>query len=115
MNVTFNFPSGTNATDYAYKVLHLLSNGKLDMMDPTVTEDGITVTVTEFSPFAIVYMKTAGTGTGTSTGAGSAAADMVVKSPTTGDANAVVVWVFLMGVAIMVLGACDAAKKRKIK
>jgi hypothetical protein len=111
MNVTFNFPSGTNATDYAYKVLHLLSSGKLDMMDPTVNEDGITVTVTEFSPFAIVYMKAAGTGTGSA----ATTTDMVLKSPVTGDASALVFWVFLMGVAIMVFGTCDAAKKRKIK
>jgi hypothetical protein len=104
MNVTFKFPSGTNATDYSYKVLHLLSSGKLDVMDPVVSDAGITVTVTEFSPFAVVYLKNSGSAT---------AADIVLKSPTTGDTNAVVLWVVLMGVAIMVFGACNAAKKRK--
>jgi hypothetical protein len=109
MNVTFKFPEGANATDYAYKVLHLLKSGTLDVMDPVVTEKGITVTVTEFSPFAIVYVKQEQNESKDTT------ADMILTAPVTGDNTPVVPYLMLMGFAVMLAFGCDAVKKEKLR
>jgi hypothetical protein len=60
--VTFKFPEGTGVSGFSYKVLHLLKSGTLDVMDPIVTEAGISVSVTELSPFAVAYAQASADG-----------------------------------------------------
>jgi hypothetical protein len=87
----------------------LLKSGTLDVMNPVVTEKGITVTVTEFSPFAIVYVKQEQNESKDTT------ADMILTAPVTGDNTPVVPYLMLMGLAVMLAFGCDAVKKEKLR
>lgn len=54
INVIFEYPQGTGKDGYSYKVLHLGSEG-LEVLTPELTDAGLVVQVSSFSPFALVY------------------------------------------------------------
>ena len=105
ITVTFAYPEGTDAQTYTFKVLHLLKSGVLDVMDPYVISDGLSVEVSELSPFAIAYKE--------------AASDVVqtgenVSSTQTGDRAPVVILMALIAVsAAVLLGITYSSKNRK--
>ena len=105
ITVTFAYPEGTDAQTYTFKVLHLLKSGVLDVMDPYVISDGLSVEVSELSPFAIAYKE--------------AASDVVqtgenVYSTQTGDRAPVVILMALIAVsAAVLLGITYSSKNRK--
>ena len=105
ITVTFAYPEGTDAQTYTFKVLHLLKSGVLDVMDPYVISDGLSVEVSELSPFAIAYKE--------------AASDVVqtgenVSSTQTGDRTPVVILMALIAVsAAVLLGITYSSKNRK--
>ena len=105
ITVTFAYPEGTDAQTYTFKVLHLLKSGVLDVMDPYVISDGLSVEVSELSPFAIAYKE--------------AASDVVqtgenVSSTQTGDRAPVVILMALIAVSVAVLlGITYSSKNRK--
>ena len=105
ITVTFAYPEGTDAQTYTFKVLHLLKSGVLDVMDPYVISDGLSVEVSELSPFAIAYKE--------------AASDVVqtgenVSSTQTGDRTPVVILMALIAVsAALLLGITYSSKNRK--
>ena len=105
ITVTFAYPEGTDAQTYTFKVLHLLKSGVLDVMDPYVISDGLSVEVSELSPFAIAYNE--------------AASDVVqtgenVSSTQTGDRTPVVILMALIAVsAAVLLGITYSSKNRK--
>ena len=105
ITVTFAYPEGTDAQTYTFKVLHLLKSGVLDVMDPYVISDGLSVEVSELSPFAIAYKE--------------AASDVVqtgenVSSTQTGDRTPVVILMALIAVsAAVLLGITYSSKSRK--
>ena len=105
ITVTFAYPEGTDAQTYTFKVLHLLKSGMLDVMDPYVISDGLSVEVSELSPFAIAYKE--------------AAADIVqtgenISSSQTGDRAPVVILMVLIAVsAAVLLGITYSSKNRK--
>jgi hypothetical protein len=105
--VTFKFPEGTGMTGFTFKVMHLLKSGVLDVMDPMVTEAGVTVSVTELSPFAVAYMQ----------GDADSANGIVttVASAPTGDRAPIVPLVALMVVCLGVVGAGVYVTMRKKK
>ena len=105
ITVTFAYPEGTDAQTYTFKVLHLLKSGVLDVMDPYVISDGLSVEVSELSPFAIAYKE--------------AASEVVqtgenVSSTQTGDRTPVVILMALIAVsAAVLLGITYSSKNRK--
>ena len=105
ITVTFAYPEGTDAQTYTFKVLHLLKSGVLDVMNPYVISDGLSVEVSELSPFAIAYKE--------------AASDVVqtgenVSSTQTGDRTPVVILMALIAVsAAVLLGITYSSKNRK--
>ena len=105
ITVTFAYPEGTDAQTYTFKVLHLLKSGVLDVMDPYVISDGLSVEVSELSPFAIAYKE--------------AASDVVqtgenVSSTQTGDRTPVVILMALIAVsAAVLLGITYSSKNRE--
>ena len=105
ITVTFAYPEGTDAQTYTFKVLHLLKSGVLDVMDPYVISDGLSVEVSELSPFAIAYKE--------------AASDVVqtgenVSLTQTGDRAPVVILMALIAVsAAVLLGITYSSKNRK--
>ena len=105
ITVTFAYPEGTDAQTYTFKVLHLLKSGVLDVMDPYVISDGLSVEVSELSPFAIAYKE--------------AASDVVqtgenVSSTQTGDRAPVVILMALIAVsAAVLLGITYSSKNRE--
>ena len=105
ITVTFAYPEGTDAQTYTFKVLHLLKSGVLDVMDPYVISDGLSVEVSELSPFAIAYKE--------------AASEVVqtgenVSSTQTGDRAPVVILMALIAVsAAVLLGITYSSKNRK--
>ena len=105
ITVTFAYPEGTDAQTYTFKVLHLLKSGVLDIMDPYVISDELSVEVSELSPFAIAYKE--------------AASDVVqtgenVSSTQTGDRTPVVILMALIAVsAAVLLGITYSSKHRK--
>ena len=105
ITVTFAYPEETDAQTYTFKVLHLLKSGVLDVMDPYVISDGLSVEVSELSPFAIAYKE--------------AASDVVqtgenVSSTQTGDRTPVVILMALIAVsAAVLLGITYSSKNRK--
>jgi pectate lyase len=103
--VTFKFPEGTGMTGFNFKVMHLLKSGVLDVMDPTVTEAGVTVSVTELSPFAVAYVQ----------GDADSANGIVttVASAPTGDRAPIVPLVALMVVCLGVVGVGVYVTMRK--
>lgn len=105
ITVTFAYPEGTDAQTYTFKVLHLLKSGVLDVMDPYVILDGLSVEVSELSPFAIAYKE--------------AASEVVqtgenVSSTQTGDRAPVVILMALIAVsAAVLLGITYSSKNRE--
>ena len=105
ITVTFAYPEGTDAQTYTFKVLHLLKSGVLDVMDPYVISDGLSVEVSELSPFAIAYKE--------------AASEVVqtgenVSSTQTGDRAPVVILMALIAVsAAVLLGITYSSKNRE--
>lgn len=105
ITVTFAYPEGTDAQTYTFKVLHLLKSGVLDVMDPYVTSEGLSVEVSELSPFAIAYKE--------------AAQEVVqtgenVSSSQTVDRAPVVILMVLIAVSVAVLlGITYSSKNRK--
>ncbi len=55
LNLTFSYPSGTNKSDYCFKVYHGLDNNKVEQLGTSCIGTGIKVSVDSLSPFAIVY------------------------------------------------------------
>ena len=101
--ITFAYPKGTNASSHAFTVLHLLANGKLDVMQPAVSDAGISVSVTELSPFAVVYAAKSADGSGST-----------VISAATGDRTPIVpIIVILVASAIIICAGVIISKKRK--
>jgi hypothetical protein len=92
-------------TGFNFKVMHLLKSGVLDVMDPMVTEAGVTVSVTELSPFAVAYMQ----------GDADSAIVTTVASAPTGDRAPIVPLVALMVVCLGVVGAGVYVTMRKKK
>ena len=54
MGVTLEYPAGTGKSGYSFAVLHLTENG-LETLMPQLTDNGLYVEVSSFSPFAVVY------------------------------------------------------------
>ena len=54
MGVTLEYPAGTGKSGYSFAVLHLTENG-LETLMPQLTDTGLYVEVSSFSPFAVVY------------------------------------------------------------
>ena len=54
LGVTLEYPAGTGKNGYSYAVLHLTENG-LETLMPQLTDNGLYVEVSSFSPFAVVY------------------------------------------------------------
>ena len=54
MGVTLEYPAGTGKSGYSFAVLHLTENG-LETLMPQLTDIGLYVEVSSFSPFAVVY------------------------------------------------------------
>ena len=101
--ITFAYPNGTSAASHAFTVLHLLANGKLDVMQPAVSDTGISVSVTELSPFAVVYAAKSADGSGST-----------VISAATGDRTPIVpIIVVLVASAIIICAGVIISKKRK--
>lgn len=101
--ITFAYPSGTSAASHAFTVLHLLANGKLDVMQPAVSDTGISVSVTELSPFAVVYAAKSDDGSSST-----------VISAATGDRTPIVpIIVVLVASAIIICAGVIISKKRK--
>lgn len=55
LDLTFAYPSGTNRSDYSFKVYHGLDNKKIEQLGTSCIDTGVKVTVDSLSPFAIVY------------------------------------------------------------
>lgn len=86
LEVCIPYPEGTDAKKFKFSVAHLISSGrnvgKIEVLDPEETEEGLVVRVYSLSPFAVAYEEKTffdileewggfGTGTsGTGTGAG---------------------------------------------
>ena len=105
ITVTFAYPEGTDAQTYTFKVLHLLKSGVLDVMDPYVISDGLSVEVSELSPFAIAYKEVA---------SGVVQTGENVSSTQTGDRTPVVILMALIAVsAAVLLGITYSSKNRK--
>lgn len=101
--ITFAYPNGTSASSHAFTVLHLLANGKLDVMQPAVSDAGISVSVTELSPFAVVYAAKGADGSGST-----------VISAETGDRTPIVpIIVVLVASALIICAGVIISKKRK--
>ncbi len=105
LTLTFAYPDGTNADAYTYSVLHLLHSGVLDIMDPVVGDNGLSVSVTELSPFAVVYAKKAADGS----------AGKTLTAPKTADANNFMIFLFVMAGAAMLFFGAEAAKKNAMR
>lgn len=103
LTITFKYPSGTDKDGYSFKILHLLKSGTVDVMDPVIGENGISVTVTELSPFAVVYAKNAANGS----------LGKTVSSPKTGDRAPIVPIVLVLIASGAVLGTCMVVSKKK--
>jgi len=52
--VTFKMPYGTSKEGYKFRVYHLRDDGTIEVLDPEVSSDSLSVAVTSLSPFAIV-------------------------------------------------------------
>lgn len=55
LSLTFSYPSGTNKSDYSFKVYHGLDSKKVEQLGISCNDIGIKVSVDSLSPFAIVY------------------------------------------------------------
>ena len=102
--ITFAYPNGTNAASHSFSVLHLLKSGELDIMEPTLTDSGVSVAVSELSPFAVVYSEKAADGN----------AGQTLVSAETGDRTPIIPIVILLIVSagIIVAGIIISKKKR---
>ncbi len=102
--ITFAYPNGTNAASHSFSVLHLLKSGELDIMEPTLTDSGVSVAVSELSPFAVVYAEKAADGN----------AGQTLVSAETGDRTPIIPIVILLIVSagIIVAGIIISKKKR---
>ena len=54
LGITLEYPAGTGKSGYSFAVLHLTENG-LETLMPQLTDNGLYVEVSSFSPFAVVY------------------------------------------------------------
>jgi hypothetical protein len=54
LGVTLEYPAGTGKSGCSFAVLHLTDNG-LETLIPQLTDSGLYVEVSSFSPFAVVY------------------------------------------------------------
>ena len=54
LGITLEYPAGTGKSGYSFAVLHLTENG-LETLIPQLTDNGLYVEVSSFSPFAVVY------------------------------------------------------------
>ncbi len=102
--ITFAYPNGTSAATHSFSVLHLLKSGELDIMEPTLTDSGVSVAVSELSPFAVVYAEKAADGN----------AGQTLVSAETGDRTPIIPIVILLIVSagIIVAGIVISKKKR---
>lgn len=104
LTIAFAYPDGTNADGYTFSVLHLLKNGTLDVMDPALNQAGLSVNVTELSPFAVVYLQKAANGE----------AGQTIESAKTGDSTPImpIVVILLASAAVICAGIVVTKKKR---
>lgn len=58
VSVVIPYPTGTKAEGYDFMVLHLLSGGSVEKLNPKETTAGLEVTAKSLSPFAVVYKTT---------------------------------------------------------
>lgn len=66
VKIVFAFPEGTGKDHYKFTVYHVVD--PVEKMASTVTDAGIEVTVTSFSPFAVVYEEVKDVNAGYNTG-----------------------------------------------
>ena len=104
LTIAFAYPDGTNADGYTFSVLHLLKSGTLDVIDPAVNQAGLSVNVTELSPFAVVYLQKAANGE----------AGQTIESAKTGDSTPImpIVVILLASAAVICAGIVVSKKKR---
>ena len=62
VTVTLPYPTGTGQNGYDFTVIHMLSRGenagRIEILVPVKTAEGLSVTVTGFSPFAVAWKAT---------------------------------------------------------
>lgn len=104
ITISFAYPDGTNADGFTFSVLHLLKSGTLDVIDPALNQAGLSVNVTEFSPFAVVYLQKAANGE----------AGQTIESAKTGDSTPImpIVVILLASAAVICAGIVVSKKKR---
>jgi hypothetical protein len=104
VKITFAYPDGINADNYDFSVYHINTDGTVDSLGVTKTDNGLVVETRSFSPFVISYtLKSADT-----TATSGQSADGVK----TGDTANPMPYVIMLGAAmLLVLGA----SKKKVK
>ena len=107
VKVRIPYPSGTNPVDYDFVVLHLLSNGTVETLEPEEASEYLIVTAKSFSPFAVGYKEgeeddaddgddnaNAATTAVSNTSTGTAN-DGTIRSPKTGDMINAAMWILI--------------------
>lgn len=113
IKIILPYPSGTNASNYDFKVLHLLADNTIENLTPTEKAEGLEVTVKGFSPYAICF-KQVSQPTPAPTPAPTATPEpttATVASPKTSDSGNGMLLILLIATSIMLAGACVFYKK----
>ncbi|MBQ3125594.1 MAG: sortase B protein-sorting domain-containing protein, partial [Clostridia bacterium] len=86
VEVAFDLPAGTNATDYEFVIAHMLTTGKnagkVELLTPTVKDGKLVAKFTSLSPVSISWKTTLKPST----------------LPKTGDASNIALWMMLLTV-----------------
>ena len=120
------YPSGTNPVDYDFVVLHLLSNGTVETLEPEEASEYLIITAKSFSPFAVGYKEgeedepddgddNASTATtAASSNSTGTANDGTIRSPKTGDMISAAMWILIAcACATILLGTAYGYKNKR--
>lgn len=55
VRLMFAYPEGTNGQQYDFNIYHMKGNGEVEKLTPVISENGIVVETTGFSPFVLTY------------------------------------------------------------
>ncbi|MBQ8118995.1 MAG: hypothetical protein IJ794_12090 [Lachnospiraceae bacterium] len=120
VKVRIPYPSGTNPVDYDFVVLHLLSNGTVETLQPEEASEYLIVTAKSLSPFAVGYKEgeeddsdddePAPVASSTSTGTTN---DGAIRSPKTGDMTSVAMWILIACTGATIMFGTAYGRKNK--
>ena len=126
VKVRIPYPSGTNPVDYDFVVLHLLSNGTVETLEPEEASEYLIITAKSFSPFAVGYKEgeedepddgddNASTATtAASSNSTGTANDGTIRSPKTGDMISAAMWILIAcACATILLGTAYGYKNKR--